>query len=62
MANHSDILDWKNPLDREAWWATSPWGHKESDMTERLTHKDPIQGILYIQTTSFKAHNHPARG
>ena len=48
MANHSDILDWKNPMDREAWWATSPRGHKESDMTERLKHKDPIQGILYI--------------
>ena len=24
-------------MDRGAWWATySPWGHKESDMTERL--------------------------
>ena len=22
MANHSDTLDWKNPMDREAWWAT----------------------------------------
>ena len=22
MANHSDILDCKNPMDREAWWAT----------------------------------------
>ena len=25
-------------MDRGAWWATIPWGHKESDMTERLTH------------------------
>ena len=25
----------ENPRDRGAWWA-SPWGHKESDMTERL--------------------------
>ena len=23
-------------VDREAWRACSPWGHKESDMTERL--------------------------
>ena len=22
--------------DKEAWCAASPWGHKESDMTERL--------------------------
>ena len=26
-----------NPMDRGAWWATSPWGHKESDTTEQLT-------------------------
>ena len=24
----------ENPMDRGAWWATSPWDHKESDMTE----------------------------
>ena len=23
-------------MDREAWVCCSPWGHKESDMTERL--------------------------
>ena len=27
----------KNPMDRGAWWAPSPQGHKESDMTEQLT-------------------------
>jgi len=28
----------KNSMDREAWWAIySPWGCKESDMTERLS-------------------------
>ena len=26
----------ENPMDKGAWWA--PWGHKESDMTEWLTH------------------------
>ena len=25
--------------DKEAWCAASPWGHKESDMTELLTLK-----------------------
>ena len=24
-------------MDREPWWATSPWGHKESDTIEQLT-------------------------
>ena len=27
----------ENSIDREAWWG--PWGHKESDTTELLTHK-----------------------
>ena len=26
----------ENPMDRGAWWATSPGGHKESDTTEQL--------------------------
>ena len=37
MATHSNILAWKNATDREAWWAYSPWGRKESDMTELLS-------------------------
>ena len=35
MATHSSILAWRIP-----WTALvgySPWGHKESDMTERLS-------------------------
>ena len=29
----------ENSVDRGAWWATvhGPWGHKESDTTERLS-------------------------
>ena len=36
MATHSSILAWRNPMGRGTWQATSPWGHKESDMTEQL--------------------------
>ena len=36
MATHSSILAWRIPMDRGAWWANSPWGHKESDKTEQL--------------------------
>ena len=28
----------ENPMDRGNLASYSPWGHKESDMTERLTH------------------------
>ena len=39
MATYSSILAWKNSMDRGAWQATySPWGCKESDMTEQLIH------------------------
>ena len=37
MATHSSILAQRIPMDRGAWPDTSPWGHKESDMTEGLT-------------------------
>ena len=36
MATHSSILAWKNPMDGGTWLGYSPWGRKESDMTERL--------------------------
>ena len=32
MATHSSIL--ACPMDRWAWWATRPWGHKELDPIE----------------------------
>ena len=29
MATHCSVLAWKNPVDKETWWATySPQGHK----------------------------------
>ena len=33
----------KNPLDRGAWWAYSPWDQKESDTTE-LAHTNESVG------------------
>ena len=35
MATHSSILAWEIPWTEEP-GRHSPWGHKESDMTERL--------------------------
>ena len=42
-------------MDRGAWWGYSPWGHKELDMTERLTHFS----FVFPQTSlpSRLAHN-----
>ena len=37
MATHSSILAWRIPRTDEPDKLFSPWGHKESDMTERLT-------------------------
>ena len=37
MATHSSILAWRIPMNRGAWRGYSPWGCKESDMTEQLT-------------------------
>ena len=33
----SSILAWRNPMDRGALGGYSPWGRKESDLTERLS-------------------------
>ena len=40
MATHSSIFSWRIPWVKEP-RGYSPWGHKESDMTEQLayTHK-----------------------
>ena len=37
MATHSSILAWRTPGQRSL-VGYSPWGLKESDMTEHLTH------------------------
>ena len=38
MATHSSILAWEIPWTEEPGGAYNPWGHKESDTTEGLTH------------------------
>ena len=40
MAAHSSILDWKNPMDRGAWWATVHGVAKELDTTQRLNNSN----------------------
>ena len=52
-----------NPVDREAWWANSPWGHKESDTTERAcTHMCTIILLLSchlpFMMLCFDIHHH----
>ena len=37
MATHSSVLAWRIPWTEEAGGLYRPCGHKESDMTERLT-------------------------
>ena len=37
----------ENPADRGAWWASSPWGHRGSDMTEsKSIYDDSMFNIL----------------
>ena len=43
MATNSNILTWKNSMDRRSLAGYSPWSHKESDTTERLTLSSTFQ-------------------
>ena len=39
----------ENPMDRGAWWGYSPWGHKESYMTEgTLTSTKHIRKLISL--------------
>jgi len=44
MATHSSILAWRIPWAEEL-TGYSPWGRKESDTTERLSHIQHTKGI-----------------
>ena len=49
-ATHSNNLAWNNPWMEEPGAGYSPWGHKESDTTERLHfHFSPLQNQEEIE-------------
>ena len=44
MATHSNILAWRiSSWTEEPGGRYSPWGRKESDTTEQLTHTEKVQ-------------------
>ena len=47
LTTHSSILAWRIPWTEEL-HGYSPWGHKESDITEQLT---PLRSFMYICIT-----------
>ena len=52
MVTHSSILAWKTH-GQSSLVGYSPWGHKQSDMTEELTHRQTTLNssiLLFIQT------------
>ena len=52
MATHSSILAWKIPWTEEPDRLYSPWGRKESDMTEQLKHTHTHTHIyIHCKTT-----------
>ena len=44
MATHSSILAWRIPMDEDM--GCSSWGHKELDMTERVSTQDNRGGPM----------------
>ena len=49
MATHSGILAWEIPWTEEP-GGYSPWGHKESDTTERLHFHKPSRLFLLFKS------------
>ena len=47
MAIHSSILAWRIPWTKEPDKLYSPWGRKESDTTEQLTHTHTLLLSLF---------------
>ena len=45
----------ENPTDRGAWRGYAPWGRRESDTTERLTHTHTHTHTLFHQRVSLSA-------
>ena len=55
MATHSRILAWEIPRTEEPGRTTSPWGHKESDRTERLIENNRVRASTceFRETQTF---------
>ena len=62
MATHSNILAWRISMDKGVWMGYSPWGCKESDMTERLSmhprlyHIHLIWSSVHLYDLSWRHH------
>ena len=52
MATQSSILAWRIPWTEEP---LRPWGHKESDKTEQLTHTHMVVLMCLVQTSQSSA-------
>ena len=62
MATHSSILAWKTPRTEEL-EVYSPWGHKESDTTERLTlnNNTPLEKEMATHSRFLPGKSHGQR-
>ena len=47
MATHCSILVWEIPWTEEPGGLYSPWGDKESDMTEQKTHRHTFLQLFF---------------
>ena len=54
MATHPSILTWES-YGQRSMVGYSPWGHKESDMSEQLTHTHTHTGThIHPTLTSYR--------
>ena len=56
MATCSSIPAWRIPMDRGAWGGYSPWGRRESDMTEQLSTMVITNMMCYVMFGPFCQH------
>ena len=56
MATHSRILAWEIP-GQKGLTSYSPWGHKESDMTEQLSTRAHIHTHTHTHTHTHAVNN-----
>ena len=55
MATHWQYSCLGNPMDREDWWANSPWDHKESDTSECIW-SSSVQFSHTVVSDSWRPH------